>query len=159
MAPEEWVNIHGFRLAAIRRIWTAADIVNGALPESLDGVSVTDGAGGGEERERNVGVDGGADAERIAWPLPVGARVRGGDEHSGGYVGPTNLAGSTGELQTTPTIRFGNRQGQVRYAGVTAAGLCPFILVVPDVANGDYPLVVSVGGVPASSASRIRVQR
>ena len=73
--------------------------------------------------------------------------------------GPTNLAGSTGELQTTPTIRFGNRQAQVSYAGVTAAGLCQFNVVVPDVANGDYPVVASVGGVRTSSAARIRVQR
>ena len=31
--------------------------------------------------------------------------------------GPTDPAGSTGALQTTPTIRFGNRQAQVNFAG------------------------------------------
>src|SRR5207249_9875725 len=33
--------IHGFRLSTTTRAWTAADIVNGKLPSSLDGVSVT----------------------------------------------------------------------------------------------------------------------
>ncbi len=40
-APGAWISIHGFRLSSITRTWAAADIVNGKLPTSLDGVSVT----------------------------------------------------------------------------------------------------------------------
>jgi uncharacterized protein (TIGR03437 family) len=36
-----WFSIFGANLSATRRMWTAADIVRGALPQSLDGVSVT----------------------------------------------------------------------------------------------------------------------
>jgi N-acyl-D-amino-acid deacylase len=36
-----WFSIFGANLSATRRMWTAADIVRGALPTSLDGVSVT----------------------------------------------------------------------------------------------------------------------
>jgi uncharacterized protein (TIGR03437 family) len=62
-------------------------------------------------------------------------------------------------LQNMPVIRFGNTSAQVNYAGVTAAGLCQFNVVVPDLANGDYPVVAQVNGVRTSSAARIRVQR
>jgi protocatechuate 3,4-dioxygenase beta subunit len=40
-SPGAWLSIYGTRLATNTRIWTAADIVGGALPKSLDGVSVT----------------------------------------------------------------------------------------------------------------------
>ncbi|MEO8099304.1 MAG: IPT/TIG domain-containing protein [Acidobacteriota bacterium] len=40
-SPGAWISIYGFRLAGGTRIWTAADIVNGKLPTSLDGVSVS----------------------------------------------------------------------------------------------------------------------
>ncbi len=40
-APGAWISIHGFRLSATTRAWAAGDIVNGKLPTSLDGVSVT----------------------------------------------------------------------------------------------------------------------
>lgn len=80
--------------------------------------------------------------------------------------GPTNPELPSGEvvtnatpLQNVPVIRFGNTAAQVTYAGVTAAGLCQFNVVVPDIANGDYPVVAQVSGVRTSSAARIRVQR
>ena len=40
-SPGAWISIHGFRLSATTRAWTASDIVSGKLPTSLDGVSVT----------------------------------------------------------------------------------------------------------------------
>lgn len=213
VAPGAWISIHGFRLAATTRIWTAADIVNGTLPESLDGVSVTiNGKAAAIYYVSPTQLNVLAPADSLSGTVQVVVKNANGTSEStavqmqsalpgffrlaqeyvvatnavGGYVGPTNLvdglltipakpletivlwgtgfgptnlAGSTGELQTTPTIRFGNRQAQVRYAGVTAAGLCQFNVVVPDVANGDYPVVASVGGVRTSSAARIRVQR
>ena len=39
-------------------------------------------------------------------------------------ISPTDPTEPSGALQTKPTIRFGNRQAQVNYAGMTAAGLC-----------------------------------
>lgn len=39
-APGSWVSIRGARLAPASRIWQAAEIVNGQLPVSLDGVQV-----------------------------------------------------------------------------------------------------------------------
>jgi protocatechuate 3,4-dioxygenase beta subunit len=39
--PGAWISIYGSRLAGNTRIWTGADITNGRLPTSLDGVSVT----------------------------------------------------------------------------------------------------------------------
>jgi protocatechuate 3,4-dioxygenase beta subunit len=40
-SPGAWISIYGFRLASTTRAWSAADIVDGKLPTSLDGVSVT----------------------------------------------------------------------------------------------------------------------
>ena len=40
-ASSSWVTIFGNNLAAASRTWRGSDIVNGKLPESLDGVSVT----------------------------------------------------------------------------------------------------------------------
>lgn len=41
IAPQTWVTIAGSNLAAGTRLWSGADIVNGKLPTSLDGVGVT----------------------------------------------------------------------------------------------------------------------
>jgi protocatechuate 3,4-dioxygenase, beta subunit len=41
IAPGAWTSIFGDNLAATTRTWNAADIVDGKLPASLDGVSVT----------------------------------------------------------------------------------------------------------------------
>lgn len=41
IAPGEWVSIFGTAFTTSARAWTAADIVNGKLPTSLGGVSVT----------------------------------------------------------------------------------------------------------------------
>ena len=40
-APNTWITISGKNLSATARTWQDADFVNGALPTSLDGVSVT----------------------------------------------------------------------------------------------------------------------
>jgi uncharacterized protein (TIGR03437 family) len=41
IAPGAWVSIFGSNLSATTRQWRTADFVNGALPTTLDGVSVT----------------------------------------------------------------------------------------------------------------------
>ncbi|MSV30260.1 MAG: hypothetical protein EXQ52_16185, partial [Bryobacterales bacterium] len=40
-SPGAWISIHGFRLSSTTRTWAGADIVDGKLPTSLDGVNVT----------------------------------------------------------------------------------------------------------------------
>ena len=41
VTPGSWVTIAGANLATTSRTWTTAEVVNGALPKALDGVSVT----------------------------------------------------------------------------------------------------------------------
>jgi len=41
IAPNTWIFIKGFNLAAATRTWTEADFVNDQMPTQLDGVSVT----------------------------------------------------------------------------------------------------------------------
>lgn len=41
IAPDTWITIYGKNLAPITRLWQASDIVEGRLPTSLAGVSVT----------------------------------------------------------------------------------------------------------------------
>jgi hypothetical protein len=43
IAPYGWVSIFGSKLASGNRGWTSADFVNGALPQTLEGTSVTVG--------------------------------------------------------------------------------------------------------------------
>jgi uncharacterized protein (TIGR03437 family) len=40
VSPNSWVTVYGSNLAVTTRSWTDADFVNGAIPASLDGVSV-----------------------------------------------------------------------------------------------------------------------
>ncbi len=40
-SPGAWISIHGFHLSSATRTWAGADIVDGRLPTSLDGVGVT----------------------------------------------------------------------------------------------------------------------
>jgi protocatechuate 3,4-dioxygenase, beta subunit len=220
VTPGAWISIHGFRLAANTRTWTAADIVNGKLPTALDGVSVTingrDAAvyyispnqlnvlapadtltGTSAVVVKNANGTSAATSVQMGAALPGFFRLEQeyvvATDATGGYVGPTNLVDglltipakplqtitlwgtgfgptnpvlpldevvvNASPLQNMPVIRFGNTSAQVNYAGVTAAGLCQFNVVVPDLANGDYPVVAQVNGVRTSSAARIRVQR
>lgn len=41
IAPGAWISIFGENLAGLSRIWTASEIVDGRLPRSLEGLSVT----------------------------------------------------------------------------------------------------------------------
>ena len=40
VSPNGWVTVYGSNLGATTRAWAASDFTNGALPFSLDGVSV-----------------------------------------------------------------------------------------------------------------------
>lgn len=79
--------------------------------------------------------------------------------------GPTNPAIEPGETVNTAspllnpvTVRVGQSTADLIYAGMTGVGLYQFNLVVPNLANGDYPVVAQVAGVRTSSIARLRVQ-
>jgi uncharacterized protein (TIGR03437 family) len=80
--------------------------------------------------------------------------------------GPTNPAITPGETVGSPspllnpvTVRIGQQAAQVLFAGMTDAGVYQFNIAVPDLSNGDYPVVAEVAGVRTSSIARLRVQR
>lgn len=83
----------------------------------------------------------------------------------GNGFGPTDPAIAAGEVVTASspllnpvTIRIGQAAADVIYAGMTGVGLYQFNLVVPNLANGDYPVVAQIAGVRTSSIARLRVQ-
>jgi uncharacterized protein (TIGR03437 family) len=53
------------------------------------------------------------------------------------------------------TITFGTKPATVSYAGLApgAIGLYQFNLIVPDLADGDYPVVVKAGSATAAPAT------
>jgi protocatechuate 3,4-dioxygenase beta subunit len=218
--PGAWISIHGFRLASSSRAWTAADIVNGKLPNSLDGVSVTINGKPASVyfiSPMQINVQAPADtlsgtvqvvvtnAAGTSAPTSVELRsvlpgfFRLADDYvtatdpAGNFVGPSNIveglltvsakpldtivlygtgfgptnpAIAPGEvvsgaspLQNPVTIRIGTSEVQVLFAGMTGVGLYQFNIVVPDLPNGDYPVVAQIAGVRTSSIARLRIQR
>jgi protocatechuate 3,4-dioxygenase, beta subunit len=219
-APGAWISIHGFRLSATTRTWTSADIVNGKLPTSLDGVSVTiNGRNAYIYYISPTQINVLAPSDSLSGSVPVVVTNANGTSESttvqlqtalpgffrltedyviatnaaGSYIGPENVVPGilttparpldvitlwgTGFGPTTPasdpsqvieganplmnpaTIRIGQSSAQVTYAGMTGTGLYQFNVTVPDLPNGDYPVVAEVAGVRTASAARLRVQR
>ena len=120
-----------------------------------------------DERGLRPGVN--ADASphnRAVLPGPDAARPLDTIVLYGTGFGPTVPDAVPGEVVAAPapilnpvTIRIGQAAAQVLYAGMTGVGLYQFNVVVPDLPNGDYPVVAQFGGVRTSSAARLRVQR
>lgn len=80
--------------------------------------------------------------------------------------GPTSPAvpsgsvfAGTAALANTPTVTIGGVQASVLFGGLSGAGLNQFNVVVPDVADGDQPVVISVGGVSSPAGVFLAVQR
>jgi uncharacterized protein (TIGR03437 family) len=80
--------------------------------------------------------------------------------------GPTSPAIEPGEavngaapLLNPVTIRIGEQTAQVLYAGMTGVGTYQINVMVPNLANGDYPVVAEVAGVRTPSVARLRVQQ
>jgi uncharacterized protein (TIGR03437 family) len=80
--------------------------------------------------------------------------------------GPTNPATMPGEvldganpLMNPVVIRIGHLSAGIEYAGMTGVGLYQFNVLVPDLPNGDYPVVAEIAGVRTPSAARLRIQR
>jgi protocatechuate 3,4-dioxygenase beta subunit len=219
-APGTWLSIHGFRLSPTTRVWTTADFVDGKLPVSLDGVSVTINGknafvyyisptqinvlapaetltGTAEVIVRNPEGASAPTPVTLYPALPAFFRLAAGyvmaTTAEGAYLGPPNLVegmttrparpaetitlwgtgfGPTvpevrpGEIVTSGapllhpvTIRIGAVAAVVTYAGLTGAGLNQFNLIVPDLPDGDYPVVAEILGMRTGSAARIRIQR
>ena len=220
-SPGAWLSIHGFRLSTTTRAWTAADIVGGKLPTSLDGVTVTINgknayvyyispnqinvlaaadtlSGSVQVVVTNSNGASSPTAVQLQTALPGLFRLT--EEYvmathvNGGYVGPANIVGGlitipakpldsivlwgTGFGPTNPEItpgdavinnsspllnpvkiRIGPATAQVLFAGMTGVGVYQFNTVVPDLANGDYPVIAEVAGVRTASIARLRIQR
>ena len=74
-------------------------------------------------------------------------------------VVPGEVVNGAAPLLNPVAIRVGQADAQVVYAGLTGVGLFQFNVVVPDLPNGDYPVVAQIGGVRTSSAARVRIER
>jgi uncharacterized protein (TIGR03437 family) len=57
------------------------------------------------------------------------------------------------------TVWIHNQPALVGYAGLISPGLYQVNITVPNLPDGDYPVVASVGGARTGKAMRLRVQR
>jgi uncharacterized protein (TIGR03437 family) len=81
--------------------------------------------------------------------------------------GPTNppveagrVFNSAAPLVTPPTIRIGNVQASVQFAGLSGAGLYQFNVTVPDIPNGDQAVAAELpGGIATQQNVFITIQR
>jgi uncharacterized protein (TIGR03437 family) len=56
-------------------------------------------------------------------------------------------------------VTIGGVQAAVQYAGMTMAGVYQLNVVVPDLADGDYPAVATVGGRSTKVGAYLPVRR
>jgi protocatechuate 3,4-dioxygenase beta subunit len=80
--------------------------------------------------------------------------------------GPTNPGVAAGEafqgaapLANHIQVRIGAMSADVRFAGLSAAGLYQINLIVPNLADGDHDVVAAVAGVRTQPLARLRVQK
>lgn len=80
--------------------------------------------------------------------------------------GPTNPAVDSSKvvsgapvLVTQPVIRFGETVADIKFGGLVASGLYQFNVVVPNLPNGDVPLVAELGSVKSAATVLITIQR
>ena len=72
---------------------------------------------------------------------------------------PDSIVSTPSPLPTLPVIRFGDVQAQVQFAGQIGSGLYQLNVKVPNVPNGDVPLVAQIGSVSSPSTVLITVQQ
>jgi protocatechuate 3,4-dioxygenase beta subunit len=72
---------------------------------------------------------------------------------------PSSLVTGAIPLANPVAIRIGPAAATVQYAGMSGSGLNQFNIVVPDLANGDYPVVAQIAGVRTAAIVRLRIQR
>lgn len=225
--PGAWITIYGKNLApaGVARSWTADEIINGVLPTTLEGSSVTingKAAAISFVSETQLNVQAPEDTSRGTVAVQVTASGGTSDAAftvlrdaapglyrfpasgykyvaavhlDGSYAGPTGLLGSTvttrpvqaGETvvffgtgfgATHPTvapgtafygsapitgtsslaIRIGGVTAEVKFAGLSAAGLYQFNVVVPIITSGEHLVEAAVLGVSVPTQQYLAVQ-
>jgi uncharacterized protein (TIGR03437 family) len=80
--------------------------------------------------------------------------------------GPTTQGVVSGEvfqgaapLTSAPEIRIGTAYAEIRFAGLTAAGVYQFNIVVPNLPDGDHDVRATIAGVRTQPLARLRVHR
>jgi uncharacterized protein (TIGR03437 family) len=56
-------------------------------------------------------------------------------------------------------VRIANITADVQFAGLSGVGLCQYNIVVPNVADGDQPIVIDHGGITSQSGVFVTIQR
>lgn len=79
--------------------------------------------------------------------------------------GPTSPNVKSGEvfqgaasLTNAVSIRIGSTYADVRFSGLSAAGLYQFNIVVPSLPAGDHDVIATLGGARSQALARLRVQ-
>ncbi len=111
ISPGTWVSIFGVNLSATTRAWRAADIINGILPNTLDGVGVT--------------IDGKPTA--VAFVSPTQVNVLAPDDTATGLVsvqvkGPAGTSGNALALEQTAAPALFQFSGTAYAASTHADG-------------------------------------
>ncbi|MEO7653065.1 MAG: IPT/TIG domain-containing protein, partial [Bryobacteraceae bacterium] len=80
--------------------------------------------------------------------------------------GPTSPAIAASEVVSTPLptantvkIRIDTKDIPVAFAGLTSAGLYQFNITVPDLPDGDYPVVAEVASIRTAKFVKLRIER
>jgi uncharacterized protein (TIGR03437 family) len=212
-ASATWVSIYGTNLSQATYLWQASDIVNGLLPISLEGVSVTinglaayveyisptlinvlapDDPTVGKVQVQVTAAQqtsnsfsaqknqfapafftiGGTSvaAQHLNYTTVDAASPAAPGETIilyGTGFGPTNPPLPTAKLVTTPEplansvqISIGGINATVVYGGlVEPGGLYQFNVTVPNVANGNAPVLATIGGVTTPTGVPVAVQQ
>jgi uncharacterized protein (TIGR03437 family) len=76
-------------------------------------------------------------------------------------VSPAGVVASGQDQIPNLTVSFGGTQAQLSYAGLApgAVGLYQFNIVVPNVADGDYPITFQVGSTTAAQTTYLTVHK
>jgi uncharacterized protein (TIGR03437 family) len=220
-ASATWMSIFGTNLSTATYSWQSSDFVNGMLPTSLEGVSVTingipafvdyisptqinvlapdDSATGSVQVQVTVAqqtsnafsvpknrfspafftVGNGAYVAALHSDYAVvgGANLLPGvttrpaqpgetiQLYATGF-GPTNPVLPTTQLVTTPAVlanqvqvTIGGMPANVAYAGLVESGTYQLNVTVPNLPNGDAPVVATIGGVTSQTGVSITVQQ
>jgi uncharacterized protein (TIGR03437 family) len=220
IASGSWVAIFGQHLAATSHTVTPAELVNGSLPTSLGGVTVTiDGQpaflyyvsptqinlqapadSGSGTVSVTVSTSAGTSSVASAMLQSIspalfasgtyaaavrtdGTIINGTGAAATGYVtaagakpgdvlelygtgfGPTTPAVAPGvvfqgaaPVTNAVTVTIGGVPADVSFAGLAGAGLYQINLAVPQISNGDYPIVVQIAGLATQSGVLLKVQ-
>ena len=113
-----------------------------------------------------------ADGVYVGKPnLLPGADTRPAQPHEtiilfGTGFGPTNpplpasqVVTQAAVLANPITVRIGGIAADVAFAGLTGSGLVQFNVTLPDLPDGDAPVVIEIAGVPTQAGVSITVQR